>query len=99
MVKVIYNESEITLSLVDKKVHLPTVERTFHIQQVQLNGRVEPVNNEGFTYNEFDDGTAIVATGVPGGVGRAEVYNFPGIGGCSGEGNHLAFHSPRGPSP
>ena len=54
------------LALVNGKLHLPTIEKVFQLQNIRLNGILYPCTDDGLTFGSFPDDDPINVTGDAG---------------------------------
>ena len=52
-------------TLVDGKVHIPTVKEAFELRVAKINGVLEPADSQGFTHVKFSSGDTLSISGTP----------------------------------
>lgn len=74
IVKLDFDGRQEKISLFDGRIQLSAVKEAFGLSTVKINGRIEPVNDKGFTMTRFPPQSTVQVTGQPtSGKGRAGV--------------------------
>lgn len=64
-VTLVFNGKEEKLRLINNKIQLNAVKEAFNLKTVQLDGQLEPVDQLGFTVNEYRPGQTVLVSGSP----------------------------------
>lgn len=65
LVKLDYDGRQERISLFDGRIQLSAVKEAFGLSTVKINGRIEPVNDKGFTMTRFPPQSTVKVTGQP----------------------------------